>query len=368
MARKEGFEAKPGYLKQNASTYKPNSLWTRSFMITALVQNCFTVGVESVLTINFRNNLEGSPDNEIASKPIQTSLGLYTFGLLYELLLVWDALRHENAIQLIGLCICNVGLAMYGVAQIKEINTAVTVLKEKSDFEDDLWEKYKVHIVLVPAMMTLGSIIMSVLTRKLHYEFSWAFFKNVSADLRMKRRFITYQVYIALLKFNFFFINGCLMLVLLGIIDESFSVESIISMAFIPLSMITLYLAAFFTRREKTAGMVIIILTLSIYMACFVTLLWWMNTVNGSADYGSTRLSLTLLIVITLFLILMTIITGIMCMSNFHKGLKTYIGPRSRGKHGDMENGVPLSDMETRFDIDGGDYKTRVRAEPREII
>ncbi|PLB43221.1 hypothetical protein P170DRAFT_481167 [Aspergillus steynii IBT 23096] len=352
--------------KQNAPVYKPNSLWTKSFMITALVQNCFTVGIESFMIIKFENNLRGLSDNEVAFKPIRTSLGLYTFGLLCELLLVWDALRHENAIQLIGLCICNIGLAMYGVVQVKEIKIAVADMNaDPSNTPDDLWSKYKVHIILVPAMMALGSIIMSVLTWKLYSEFSWSFFKNISADLRMKRRFITYQVYIALLKFDFFFINGCLMLVLLGIISEDWSLESIVSMAFIPLSMITLYLAGLFTRREKTVGMVVVIIILCIYMACFATLLWWMNTLHGSTDYGSTRLSLTLLIAITLGLILMTIVTGIMCMRNFDKGLKTQIVPkRSKSKRGDVQ----LADMETRFDIDGGDYKTRVRVEPREII
>ncbi|KAI9037782.1 uncharacterized protein KD926_011571 [Aspergillus affinis] len=364
-------EAKAGNPKQNATVYKPNSLWTKSFMITAVVQNCFTVGIESFMIMDFEKNLEGLSDNEVAFKPIRTSLGLYTFGLLYELLLVWDGLRHQNAIQLIGLCICNVGLAMYGVVQVKEIMIAVGVMNENSNTHDDLWGKYKVHIILVPAMMAFGSIIMCVLTWKLHSEFSWAFFKNVSADLGMKRRFITYQVYIALLKFDFFFINGCLMLVLLRIISEDWSLESIISMAFIPLSMITLYLAALFTRREKTIGMVIIIIILSINMACFVTLLWWMNTMNGSADYGSTKLSLTLLIAITLSLIMMTIITGIMCMRNFHKGLKAQIASRKsmlKSKHGDADNGMPLSDMETRFDIDDGDYKAGVRVQPREII
>lgn len=106
-------------------------------------------------------------------------------------------------------------------------------------------------------------------------------------------------------------------------------------------------------------------------MACFVTLLWWMNTRNGSTNYGSTRLSLTLLIAITLVLILMTITTGIMCMRNFHKGLKAQVAPnksKSKSNAGGMENGVPLSNMETRFDIDSGDYKTAVRVEPREII
>lgn len=211
------------------------------------------------MIIDFEKKLEGLSDNEVALKPIRTALGLYTFGLLYELLLVWDALRRQNAIQLIGLCICNVGLAMYGVVQIQEIKIASAAMSEDSDSGESLWEKYKVHVILVPAMMALGSIIMSVLTWKLHSEFSWAFFKNISADLGMKRRFITYQVYIALLKFDFLFINGSLMLVLLGIVSEEWSLESVISMAFIPLSMIILYLAAFFTRREKTIGMVIVI-------------------------------------------------------------------------------------------------------------
>lgn len=203
--------------------------------------------------------MKGLSNNEVVLKTVRTSLGLYTFGLLYELLLAWDGLRLQNSIQLIGLCVCNIGLAIYGVAQVEEIRIAVNVMKENLDADKDLWGRYKIHTILVPAMMAVGSIIMSALTWELHNEFSWAFFKNVSADLGMKLRFITYQVYIALLKLDFFFVNGCLIVVLLGITSDDWSPESIASMAFIPLTMIILYLSALFTRRENTIGMVVII-------------------------------------------------------------------------------------------------------------
>lgn len=93
---------------------------------------------------------------------------------------------------------------------------------------------------------------------------------------------------------------------------------------------------------------------------------------KGSIDYGSTKLSLAVFVVTSLILIMVTILTGMMCMRNFHKGSKAHIAqvnmPKLESNCGNAENGVILSDMETRFDIDDGDHEARVRFEPKEII
>merc|ERR1711964_722170 len=60
-----------------------------------------------------------------ASRTIPTFLTLYIFGFLYQLLLVWDALRMKNTIQVIGLVMYNVGLLIYGAVQISQIKDAV---------------------------------------------------------------------------------------------------------------------------------------------------------------------------------------------------------------------------------------------------
>lgn len=124
---------------------------------------------------------------------LQSFLGLYIFALLYELALSYDALRRRNTIQLIGLCICNQGLFAYGILQMKELRDTISNLTDKN-LSDRLQDMYQVELIIVPVLLGTGTMCMSFFTWKLRAEFSWSIYKNISADLQMKRRYFTYQV------------------------------------------------------------------------------------------------------------------------------------------------------------------------------
>ena len=132
---------------------------------------------------------------------IPTFLALYIFGLLYELLLVWDALRLKNTIQIIGLCLYNAGLLVYAAVQIDQINDVQKDLRfRKGDadhpnaIDPDVWSGVKPFLIAIPCVIGVGTVAMSFVARKLYDEFAWTIYKHISADLRMKRRYLTYQV------------------------------------------------------------------------------------------------------------------------------------------------------------------------------
>lgn len=124
---------------------------------------------------------------------LQSFLGLYIFALLYELALSYDALRRRNTIQLVGLCICNQGLFAFGILQMREIKDTIATLADQS-LSDRLQDLYKIELILVPVFLGTGTLCMSFFTWKLRAEFSWSIYKNISADLQMKRRYFVYQV------------------------------------------------------------------------------------------------------------------------------------------------------------------------------
>lgn len=119
---------------------------------------------------------------------------MYAFGFIYELVLVYDALRLKNTIQVIGICLCNVGLLIYGAVQVQQIKEAVGVLTVMDKIDKDVWPKTEPFLIIIPIVVAMGTVLMGIVAWKLYDEFAWSIYKHISADLRMKRRYLTYQV------------------------------------------------------------------------------------------------------------------------------------------------------------------------------
>jgi hypothetical protein len=125
---------------------------------------------------------------------LRSYLGLYIFALFYELGLSYDALRRQNTFQLVGLCICNLGLLTYGILQMKEIKDTITILVKDATLSNNIWVMYRPELIVVPVCLGVGTTIMTFVTWKLRAEFSWSIYKNISADLQLNRRYTIYQV------------------------------------------------------------------------------------------------------------------------------------------------------------------------------
>lgn len=146
----------------------------------------------SYIFANFQ--IQEHPNPSPSSKTIPTFLALYSFGFLYELVLVYDALRMKNTIQVIGLCLCNIGLLIYGAVQVQQIQNAVAVLAVMQMISPLVWAESQPFLVIIPCVVALGTLLMGFVAWKLYDEFAWTIYKHISADLRMKRRYLTYQV------------------------------------------------------------------------------------------------------------------------------------------------------------------------------
>lgn len=240
----------------------------------------------SYVFAKFQTSLHPDASQNSYSRAIPTSLTLYIFGFLYQLVLVYDALRLQNTIQVIGLCIFNVALLVYASVQMTQIHDAVghlqTVTKETPTglIDPSVWDGTKQYLTAVPCIIALGFVLMSVVAWKLYDEFAWMIYKHISADLRMKRRYLTFQVcflildklrgpgctnralkiYITLLKFDFFFFLGFTIQFVVVVVNRS-NVEFYLTIAAIPVTILILFMAAIFTQRENKLGMVAIIVS-----------------------------------------------------------------------------------------------------------
>lgn len=133
-------------------------------------------------------------------KAIPTYLTLFIFGFLYQLVLVYDSLRLKNTIQVIGLCIYNLGMLIYASIQYDQVDRAIQSLTSLNyiDVAAKVWPDVHPYLMAVPCIIAAFSVLMAFEAWKLYDEFAWTIYKHISADLRMKRRFLTFQVGLAL--------------------------------------------------------------------------------------------------------------------------------------------------------------------------
>ncbi|KAJ2904543.1 hypothetical protein MKZ38_007875 [Zalerion maritima] len=321
--------------------------WPRMFFGVAFLQLIICLVIEGYTFAQFHigtndndlcddaSNDSCEADREVSSqfKTISTFLVLFIFGFIYELILVWDALRMKNTIQVIIICIANFALLVFSALQTDQIKGAINIIKgddvdgQSRLVDGDLWADVQPFLIALPCVIALCSLIMCGIAWKLYQEFAWDILKHIGADYRMKKRFLHYQVYIALLKFDFFFFLGFTVQFLVIVNNKDFELG--LTIAAIPFCIGVLVLAAFFTRRENKPGVIIII---GLYLAALAYFFFKLVRIyqKGYAElYMPVRKSLTAFAVLTIILIILTIINAFVCMHNFNAGLKRHLlGPR----------------------------------------
>ncbi|KAF4635024.1 hypothetical protein G7Y89_g3091 [Cudoniella acicularis] len=314
----------------------PNTRWTWAFLITAFVQAVIVLAVEAYVFAMFQESLLQNLTPIPLVKTIPTYLTLFIFGFIYQLVLVYDSLRLKNTIQVIGLCMYNVGMLIYSSIQYDQINQAIEGLETYQPQpyilpSSRVWPNISPLLLAVPCIIAAFTVVLSFIAWKLYDEFAWTIYKHISADLRMKRRFLTFQIYIALLKFDFFFFLGFTVQFLVIVASATQDAEFALTIAAIPITIFILFMAAFFTRRENKFGMVCTIVLYFCGLAYFIFKLLRMYLPAKRDQYNAVRKTLTSFAVITIILIIGTIINACVCMANFDQGLKQHVMSRKIG-------------------------------------
>ncbi|EHK40297.1 uncharacterized protein TrAtP1_006378 [Trichoderma atroviride] len=339
------------------------SRWPAAFLAVTGIQALINLAFEAYVFGKFQLSLGAYvplPQVQSQYKTIPTFLTLFIFGFLYELILVLDALRMKNTIQIIGVCVANLALLIYSALQLEQIQMALGILEVNGALEQGitsamLWDDIKAYLIATPVIIAVTTIIMVYITWKLYQQFAWDILKNIGADYRMKKRFLHYQIYIALLKFDFFFFLGFIIQFVVVVAVKT-DPEFALTIATIPVTIAILIAAAFFTQRENKPGMICVIVLYFGGLSYFIFKLFRIYEPSRASSYFAVRKSLTAFAVITILLIIMTIINAIICMHNFGSGLKAHLlSARKEDEKNDV-NSFGMNDvkspMQNRMTID----------------
>ncbi|PYI07767.1 hypothetical protein BO78DRAFT_366031 [Aspergillus sclerotiicarbonarius CBS 121057] len=323
--------------------YRPHSPWTWTFLVSLLLEAGVLIALETAIYVSFITTLFPAGEASTASRVPSTSFSMIIFGFLYQLLLAYDTLAKHSTPQVIGLCLYSLTLCIYNVLQYGELLESVAMLIDLAAISIDMYNYTKEAMIVVAVITVTFTVWLSLVAWKLYGEFAWVAFRQVEADLDMRRRFIYFQLFITILKFDAFFFLGQLVQVAIMIVD-ALPVLFFPTIAVIPATSILLIATGIMVRHEKRLGTIVClpiglyhglrdhrilhITLLGFYLFLF-TLFYKPETFTA---FLPLRRILTFFGVIACLLSVCTIAMTALCLRQFGQGLKPYVSDSRKAR------------------------------------
>jgi len=330
--------------------------WGRLFAIVAVAQAlilCFLEG--AILYLHEADAHKLSPSQTERRSLFRSLLVyhvLFILAHLFQLVMVFDALRAQNLIQIIAVTGFNVLIFGYSVVQCAQTYNlyggAGRLPREQAAVAAVATVEY-----VVVALLLVFTAALAVLSFKLYKEFGWSIYKRIGADLRMRDIYKNYLILVLLLKLDVaFFFGFSLQFVILAIeaSDRVLHICSVMGASVVLLVSISIGL-----RNENKLAM-------RVFLAgSFPTIgymLFRLLSTFTEARFEKFRIFITLFLVCAIASSMVTIMLAWRALRNFNKGLLTHLKAQ-RSRHDstplpNMRAGGRLSDASSsrRWSID----------------
>ncbi|GAA5905459.1 hypothetical protein JCM6882_003167 [Rhodosporidiobolus microsporus] len=260
-------------------------------------------------------------------------LGLFILAHVFQLILAIDALIAKNIIQVWGILAFNTLFLVYAIVQIHEIRALIE------------GKVLRVLVWFIPGLISLTEVTYLATLWPIWKEFGWSIFKKIGADLRVKRCYAWFQVFIVILKFDFFFfVAFSLQLVLL--VPTQTAAERGLTIAALPVSVALLVLGYFAVKREHKILFYSFLTGCAAGCAYFVYKLFIIYR-DRLEDYRLVFKSLTVFAALCLASLIWTTTTVCICYRHFGRGLKYHMTKGSA-----LASSSALELKETAVDVD----------------
>ncbi|ORX62511.1 hypothetical protein BCR32DRAFT_287956 [Anaeromyces robustus] len=302
---------------------------------------------KSLLTKVYKYYSENNANEAITTKlsladPLSVYHMIFLVALFYQYYLICDTVAKSSTLQLIAVSLYSFALAIYSVVQFTQANTnyrseIFTKYLKSEQSTDPLNRATKIFeflIIVLSFIFSFGWIIVSL---RLYKVFGWNVFKQLGADIGVKNRLKLYQIFLTLLKIDFFFFVSFAMqflIFIIAFIKHNDLVKYInICLIVIVLFMPIIGFAA--TKKENYRLMTLFIVFLSIsigYMTySLVDILVDIKVSKEKCQpgvicmerrYRDCEKSLLLACVSALLISFLTFVLALVNFKNFPKGLK----------------------------------------------
>lgn len=265
----------------------------------------------------------GTTFTDIWYKTLPCYLALFILAEIFELIMAFDALRLRNIIQLMGIVLFHGALIVFSALQFHETHVAIFNCQSQSDCVTDpnhLWNKVQPFLIVAPCIVAASWFFLMFWIKQLYAEFGWVIFHVVGANPKFKSMYQFYEIFICLLKFDFFCFVGVTMQLLIVVLSRD-SAEFGVTIAAIPVVLLLLAGCARAVKHEVKWLMVISLALMLPAMSYFLYKLDRFYAPSSESQYISTRATLTVFTVVAFLLLLASLAIGIKCFCDFDKGL-----------------------------------------------
>ncbi|KZP01206.1 hypothetical protein CALVIDRAFT_594714 [Calocera viscosa TUFC12733] len=320
------------------------------FLGTVLVE-CILVIIMVGLSFGFVQ-ADVSDNTLSAYKTLPCYFALFVLAGVFTLYITLDALWNRNVIQLVGMIIFSCGLCIFAGIQIREVHLALATTNCDAVHVAtcaDLFNIEERFLIVVPIIIGLAIVGYAWCTMKLFGEFGWAVFHVIGADPRMKHMYRFYEVFVCLLKFDYFAVVALTMQLTILVLSAD-TAEYALTIAAIPIVLVLLVGCGWSVKKEIKS---IMLFSLALMLAAMAYILYkltrfWVGP--HASNYSTTRGTLTFFSIVSFLMLGATFCVGIRCLTFFGRGLKEAqqgAGERRRGvSRQQSERGTGTADSE----------------------
>ncbi|KAI9226412.1 MAG: hypothetical protein DHS80DRAFT_18730, partial [Piptocephalis tieghemiana] len=296
----------------------------RITLLLTLAEAAIVITVEAIL---FHYFASASALDDGPSKGVPIYLMIFILAEVMQCILVWDAIRSQNTIQILGVVFFHACCFLYSCLQLSQIHLAYSNLSssEQDSASYPPYSRLQASLIIVIVVTGLSELAFLWLSWKLFQEFGWRIYKKIGADVRKKRMYRAYHILLMLLKLDVFFFIGFavqFMMLVLKIEDT----ELPLTIAALPIIILILLAAVYAVRREQVHMMFAFMVGLLCAIAYFLfkTIRIWTDP-ERKRKYENVKYYLTVFSVISLLMSLITLLQAIICYRHFGKGLRPYL-------------------------------------------